>query len=519
MELVKYDEKAHENNKNLPLLAFGRGTAYLRDFCERYDNPERIIALMDDNVREQGKVIAGGKEIPIRDFSFLREFENELPERFAVLLMEDYYRELYDAVCQIPQIEGRVTKIYYYANRETEIEERYRFQYADKPLENIVVFRSGPHPDQYVPGMDFADNARALFEYMLSKGYNENYELVWLVKNPEDYKRYSEYKNVNFYSYEWSVSGTEEQKDAYYRAMCLAKYIFFTDAYGFARNCRSDQIRFQLWHGCGFKNRVNFTRCEKRYEYKAVTSLLYKEVHSRVYGLKPEQMAVVGCPKEDWIFHPVEQPLSELFNLPRSSKYIFWLPTFRNTESHLGNLNEFIIEGETGLPVVDSADKMARLNEALVENDVTVLIKLHPFQKRDNIRCEKLSNICLIENDDLLKLDIPINRLLGKADALISDYSSAAVDYLVLDRPIGFLLDDVGAFEASRGFLLNPIRDYLPGAELFSMDDMITFVCEVAKGIDSSKEKRRQLRYKMHAFADDKNCERVVKFLGMEKMR
>ena len=51
-------------------------------------------------------------------------------------------------------------------------------------------------------------------------------------------------------------------------------------------------------------------------------------------------------------------------------------------------------------------------------------------------------------------MDIPVNRILGKADALISDYSSAAIDYLILDRPIGFLLKDVEEYGNSRGFIL-----------------------------------------------------------------
>ena len=47
-------------------------------------------------------------------------------------------------------------------------ETEYRKLYQDKPLEDIIIFRSGPMPESYIPGMDFDDNARALFEYALS---------------------------------------------------------------------------------------------------------------------------------------------------------------------------------------------------------------------------------------------------------------------------------------------------------------------------------------------------------------
>ena len=37
---------------------------------------------------------------------------------------------------------------------------------------------------------DFTDNCRALFDYMVANGYNKKYELVWLVHEPEKYKKY-----------------------------------------------------------------------------------------------------------------------------------------------------------------------------------------------------------------------------------------------------------------------------------------------------------------------------------------
>ncbi len=303
--------------------------------------------------------------------------------------------------------------------------------------------------------------------------------------------------------------------DEYYRAICLARFIFFTDAYGFARNCRDDQIRVQLWHGCGFKTRVNFTRCEKRYEYMPVISQIYKKIHEEIYGLREDQVIETGYPKEDWLFHPVNETFSELFGTPEASKYIMWMPTFREAKGQLANLNEYSIGNETGLPVADTRSRLRELNELLVSKNAVIIVKLHPFQKRERIDCEGFSNIVLIENEDLDRMDIPINRVLGKADALISDYSSAAIDYLILDRTIGFLLEDVEEYGDSKGFVFNPVREWLPGEELFDFGDFLRFVAEIASGIDSSREKRQRLRKCLHEFNDDRSCERLVKYLGI----
>ena len=47
--------------------------------------------------------------------------------------------------------------------------------------------------------------------------------------------------------YTASDSGDISVRELYYKTLCLAKYFFFTDAYGFVRNCRPDQVRVQLF--------------------------------------------------------------------------------------------------------------------------------------------------------------------------------------------------------------------------------------------------------------------------------
>lgn len=114
-----------------------------------------------------------------------------------------------------------------------------------------------------------------------------------------------------------------------------------------------------------------------------------------------------------------------------------------------------------------------------------------------------LTHILFVENRQLFDQGIQINELLAGADALISDYSSAAVDYLVLNQPIAFLLEDVEEYENSRGFVFENIRDWLPGEEVYDADGFYRFVADVAGGVDSSRPKREEIRAKMHAFADE----------------
>lgn len=506
MTLVKLTEENMDLLLGKNICCVEKSISYLNELCEKYDILEQLSYIVDTNQRNLGRFVFRDRTLEVYSSQKLLEIDTE---RTVIVITSDYYKEAFGKITEVLEADHPDMVVYYFANRETEYEESYCTYYENKPLENIIIFRSGPHASSYVKGMDFADNARALFEYALQIGLNHTYELVWLVKDPKEFNQYDSMDNVSFLSFDWSVSEKQEERDAYYRALCLAKYIFFTDAYGFARNCRKDQIRVQLWHGCGFKTRVNFVRCERRYEYTTVISDLYADIHADIYGLRKDQVLVTGYAKQDWLFHPEKEDMEKL-HIPKAERYIFWLPTFRSTESKLEQLNEYVLESETGLPILNTTEKINCLNALLSKKDIVLIVKLHPFQDRDRIHCENCSNIHLVENEDLVKQDIPINRLLGQADALISDYSSAAVDFMLLDRPIAFMLEDVEEYGQSRGFVFDNIREWLPGEELFTPEDVCAFVEEVADNRDITADKRRGLRSRMHKYCDDHNCRRIL---------
>lgn len=511
MKLERLERSNLDRIAGKGIVCYERSESYLGELCAAFPLQDRILGIIDDNKRSQGELLFCGRRLPVMDSSCLSQIDWQ---ENIILITSDYYREAYEALCKNNCVTENTDTIYFFPNRETEYELYYREKYKHAELENIIVFRSGPHALAYVKGMDFADNARALFEYMLAQGYNERYKLVWLVKEPQEFDKWRKMVNVEFLSFDWSVSENREERDHYYRAICLARYLFFTDAYGFARNCRPDQTRVQLWHGCGFKTRVNFVRCEKRYEYTTVISEVYSRIHQDIYGLRADQVLVTGYAKQDWLFCPVKD-WREKLDVAKARKYIFWLPTFRSAKAGLDNLNEYDLEGQTGLPIVGTYEELSQLNTLLRDLDIVLVLKLHPFQDRERIGRVNMENIVALDNGQLADLDIQINQLLGHADALISDYSSAAVDYMLLDRPIGFTLDDVEEYAHSRGFVFQNIKEWLPGKELFSFNDFCTFVREIGADVDSTREKRQKLKEKMHRYGDGDNCKRIAEALRL----
>lgn len=504
-------------------------TSYLTELDDAYDCLARIAWIADTNVRSHGEKIFRTKKLTVRGMESLREARAD----DLILITDDYHEEAYRAVCAALGREkassapcpanGNGTAdgkdddtppIRFFAGKETTYDLAYREHYKDTPLKDMVLFRSGPHASGYVFGMDFADNARALFDHMLAAGYHKTHRLVWLVKDPEDslFDAYRDIPGVSFIAYDWSVTDESEKRDRYYEALCLSRYIFFTDAYGFARNARADQVRVQLWHGNGYKTRVNFVRCERRYEYTTVISEVYQKIHAEVYGLREDQCLITGLAKQDWLFSPLAD-WRERLHIPEARHTFFWLPTFRSAADGLADLSEYDLHTQTGLPVVDTPAQMEEIHALLKKDDAVLVIKLHPFQDRRVVSAVtgRLSDrIILLDNDLLAREDIQINQLLGAADAMISDYSSAAVDYLLLDRPMAFTLDDVEAYESGRGFVFDNVRDWMPGIEIRDFAGFCAFLADTAAGKDALSEKRRILRDKMHAYHDAGSCARIL---------
>jgi len=415
----------------------------------------------------------------------------------------------WDGIDTMKKAEGRKLDFKY--------EEEYREKYKNTPLEDIMIFRSGPMSSMYIEGMDFDDNSRAVFEYALDVGINKKYKLVWIVKDPSEWKdRFKEYENVLFLSWEDAESDDISKRDNFFWHLCLAKYLFMTDSYGFALGSRKDQIRVMLWHGCGFKARLSLSSNEHNYEYFTVPGEEYAKTYAKNFGLRDDQMIVTGLPKVDYIFHP-DPDWVEKLKIRKAKKYVFWLPTFRNVDRPgFERHNHTQPEGETGLPMVASMDEMSKLNTLFEKEDAVMIIKLHPMQDRKLIGdFSQFTNIQLLENKDLLKQDIQLNQILGYADALISDYSSVAVDYLVMDRPIGFTLDDFDTYANERGFDWPDVKPHLPGKELYIFDEMYDYIKSVLGGIDPGIQKRHSICDEMQKYKDDQSCKRVLEYLGI----
>ena len=157
----------------------------------------------------------------------------------------------------------------------------------------------------------------------------------------------------------------------------------------------------------------------------------------------------------------VKNKIINEYQLHPFNHIFLWMPTFRKTNNQ--DISEDYLNNETGLPLFNGVADIDLFNSFLAENKICVLLKVHHLQSDLPIWKKSYSNIRMIKDEELKRMDIQLYEFVGICDALITDYSSIAFDYMLLDRPIIFTVDDYEAYKKSRGFYPENAIDYMVG--------------------------------------------------------
>ncbi len=362
--------------------------------------------------------------------------------------------------------------------------------------------------------LDYSDNARALSDYLIQNGYNGKYQIIWLVSNKTCF-RHIHIPNVKFVTaenrYSWSSPAA-----CWYSA--TAKFFFYThNTSALNRFHSKGQITVNLWHGCGYKAITSEHAASDLYffDYMLVPGPLFVSAKAKYWNCSEQSILPLGYPRYDWMLRrsPEQQTrLNKLLpDLTENRKTIIWLPTFR--KSGISSFPEDKLEMPFFLPGLRNAADLSEIDELCKEEGLFLIIKKHP-REQDWTAHAHFGNIWFLTDQELQNADVNLFTLLGMCDALITDYSSAAVDFLLLNRPIGFVLTDYEQYKATRGFVFDDPLKYMPGEKLYSSADIKNFLKGLSDGEDPWKEERTRLIPEMHN-QTDQYCRRLTAFFDI----
>ena len=96
---------------------------------------------------------------------------------------------------------------------------------------------------------------------------------------------------------------------------------------------------------------------------------------------------------------------------------------------------------------------------------------------------------------------------------MISDYSSIVFDYMLLDKPIAWAVDDMKDYKIP--FLVDDPFTLMPGEKLYCLEDMLGFLSRVSMGQDEFWQERNEIARRYNAPMEGRGSERLADKLGL----
>ncbi len=354
------------------------------------------------------------------------------------------------------------------------------------PLRNIIMFESCP---------DLGDNTKPVFDEFIRRGLNKKYKLVWVCYDPI-LDSYPKIKNV-----EYLDPGKQHLRGSLYSRTARCKFC----CNRFLAELRPGQVSVYIPHGIPFKDSSGYYRHPAGISWMIGPAKGMNVETGAALGFKPEECVPLGYPRNDVFFKEGKINLSLYFG--KFKKYVVWYPTVK----------QFKGGKKTGcvkpIALIDTDENIERVNDIAKELGVLLIVKPHFAQIAGLVRKEEASNIVFIDDSFFKKNNIASYDLLKASDAMLSDYSSVYYDYLLVNKPIGLVWEDIEDYKKDPGMTENYEYYAQGGEKIYNHSDLAEFLKRVANGVDRLSAERDEIKKLIDDHGDGKAAERVADFL------
>lgn len=223
------------------------------------------------------------------------------------------------------------------------------------------------------------------------------------------------------------------------------------------------------------------------------------------FRVDPGKVRVLGDPRDDALATQALDPdraataraqLAALLAAPEElaadSRIVLYAPTWRDGEP------------DPGLP---TAAERATVEAALERANAHLVIRSHPLGEGEWVQWES-PRVHLLGSEIVRD----ITPLLGGVDWLITDYSSIAIDFALLGRPLLWFAPDLAAYTSTRG-LYEPLEVTSGGRVCASWDSVALRLTELATSSTAyraAEHETRALAARFHAFPEGGAAARVL---------
>lgn len=359
---------------------------------------------------------------------------------------------------------------------------------------------------------DYSSNAKPLYEYM-KKRYKDSMNMAWAVLSDESVEKLSK-MGIEAYKI-----GTDE-----YFEYAKNTDVFFSTHCNITGERNEKSIYVELWHGISSKHIGNlsdnmteddrkwYNHLRKNIDYMVVPSDFWRVIFSTRFNIEYNRTVSLGYPKLDYfVYSDSRNNLSKVLDIDitKYNKIIYYMPTFRKgcnreQESQININNIFNLEPY----------KEQELVKFLKDNNYLLCIKKHPSEELD-INYIEGDNIKIITEEKLNSNNISLNEIMNAADLMITDYSSLGIEFIFLNKPVIYLVNDVEEYRKNRGITFNNSDFWMPGARVKKIDELTSSISNALNNSSNYSYKKDMLEKKKLWFGnlEDGGCANICDFL------
>ena len=344
-------------------------------------------------------------------------------------------------------------------------------------------------------GRLYADNSKALFSWMLDNSHHQK-TVYWITKRRDILRKLNEEKKPCAYAY--SIKGL-------YISLRASVFVYTHTSSDINFWASGGATKINLWHGSAIKKvlkDVNSPASIERRIYSATGlgklgyRLLkpgYFECPDLIFAASPcvannlitshgvseGQISITGYPRNDVLFQ-ANAPLRSM-HTKTNLKKVLYLPTFREHDESDLSLHQLIQSFST-------------------RPEYLLLVKLHPATSLGD-------TLHFPDNVLLLDQSVDTYEVMSVSDALITDYSSVALDYLLLDRPIFYFCYDYEAYLSTERELYYDFSEVVGGPVIETSSALVSELDDsLLAGVDHYQAKRRKVLAKFNQVISKTNC-------------
>lgn len=223
----------------------------------------------------------------------------------------------------------------------------------------------------------------------------------------------------------------------------------------------------------------------RKYDYFPISSAPHGKTYETALAYKgytKERALPFGTPRNDMLVRYDEKQAADCrrafaasLGYPEGARVILYLPTYRRLSEDVFSFATLSPEEETRLDAI-----LAKENAVIVEKSHMAENTRFDYREKARIKfADPRANA---------------QELLLSADALISDYSGAFVDYVLLDRPVIHYAYDYDHYKNVDSGLYYEIEEFAAGEVCYDFDGLLSALSDLLSGKDAFAARRAHVR-------------------------